>query len=65
MGCLQGSFREAVVCEQQETRNSYRGDEGSSGQMLCTTACGPRYVCMCVCLGVSEPFYWHMAMLVP
>ena len=37
MGCLQGSSRVAVVCEQQETRNSYRGDEGSSGQMLCTT----------------------------
>ena len=50
MGCLQGSSRVAVVCEQQETRNSYIGDEGSSGQMLCTKACGPVYVCVCVCV---------------
>ena len=31
--------------------------------------CAPRPVgpgvCVCVCLGVSEPFYWHMAVLVP
>ena len=52
MGCLQGSSRVAVVCEQQETRNSYIGDEGSSGQMLCTKACGPVYVCVCVCVCV-------------
>ena len=61
-----------VVCEQQkETRNSHRGDEGHSGQILCPTACGPRgavycvCVCLCVCCGVVEPFYWHIGTLVP